>query len=632
MKLRPLTAFGALTATVAAVAAVPLATEAASTPGPDSLIETVSAARSVYGLHDSAGHTMDTLKVVTDPTTPGRFLGVYHWLASGTYNVGVATSTDLRTWTYKRTVDTSASQPYLAFSPAPKNGPILAEEASSTSHLRFKYWTTVSGFLGTTAAYKTFDAPKTLSSCAEGTPEIRAVSYADSASTITSGSRITVSHHYFANCDTDREAVGTLTNFGTWTTARATPTDDALSAAGASGKHGDRDGFTYGSHDWQLFEGSVNTDKASFTMGHWRNYLYDGTSARQLSVHTAGGSTSFANPSATVASVGGVQSLIVTQFLPSEGAAPGESGELIYWNPLDQSAATPTPTPTPTTTPTPSQTPTPTPTTGTGGQVTKVLTIVEENHSLTQMQAGMPYLYGLAKQYGYATNYTAITHPSEPNYIAIAFGDTMGDTGDHSTARSYQGPTVFSQAVKSGHTAKVYAESMASNCKTSDNSSSYYVKHNPWPSEATPATSGCATGDVPSGTTTSGALLDDVNAGMLPNVGMLVPNICNDAHNCSLATADSWLKGWLPKIMAGPDFRSGKLAVVITADEDDRNSGNKVMTTVLHSSLDGAHKVVSSPLTHYSLTGFYDDVIGATRLRKASTAPSMAGAFGLTTP
>ena len=134
-----------------------------------------------------------------------------------------------------------------------------------------------------------------------------------------------------------------------------------------------------------------------------------------------------------------------------------------------------------------------------------------------------------------------------------------------------------------------------------------------------PTASGCSTRDVPSGTTTSGALINDVNAGTLPNVGMLVPNICNDAHDCSLGTADAWLKGWLPKIMARPDFTSGKLAIVVTADEDDRNSGNKVLTTVLHSSLNGTHKVVSSALTHYSLTGLYDDVIGASRLRKAST-------------
>jgi hypothetical protein len=56
--------------------------------------------------------------------------------------------------------------------------------------------------------------------------------------------------------------------------------------------------------------------------------------------------------------------------------------------------------------------------------VTKVLMFIEENHSLAEMKAGMPYLYSQATTYGYATNYTAIRHPSLPNYLAIAGGST----------------------------------------------------------------------------------------------------------------------------------------------------------------------------------------------------------------
>ena len=40
-------------------------------------------------------------------------------------------------------------------------------------------------------------------------------------------------------------------------------------------------------------------------------------------------------------------------------------------------------------------------------------------------------------------------------------------------------------------------------------------------------------------------------------------------------------------------------------------------------------KVVTAALTHYSLTGLYDDVIGTPKLREAATAPSFAAAFGL---
>ena len=297
---------------------------------PGQLIENVPSATAVYQAHDSAGHTMDTAKIVADPTTKGRYLAVYHWLVGSLFSVGVASSTDLRHWTYLRTLDTAASQPYLAFSP--KNGPILAVEGQSPSHLRFYYWTTVAGMIGSAAPYKRFDAPKTLSTCAEGTPDIRAVSYKSSSSTITSGSTITVGHHYYANCQTDREAVGTLTNFSKWTTAPAPAVDQQLIDAGAPGKHGDRDHFSYQGGQWVLYEGAITVASA---MGDWRNFLSNGSQTRELNIHTAGGSTAFANPTVTVlADPAGVPSLLVTEFIPSQGAATGESGELIYWQPI----------------------------------------------------------------------------------------------------------------------------------------------------------------------------------------------------------------------------------------------------------------------------------------------------------
>jgi acid phosphatase len=154
------------------------------------------------------------------------------------------------------------------------------------------------------------------------------------------------------------------------------------------------------------------------------------------------------------------------------------------------------------------------------------------------------------------------------------------------------------------------------------------VKHNPWVYFADEHAA-CSVGDVSSGTPTSGHLATDIANGSLPNAGLVIPDLCNDGHDCSLTTADSWLKGWLPKILAGPDFTSGRLAVVITADEDDRNSGNVVLTTMLQASLAGAHKVVSTPLSHYSLSRLYSQVTGTPSLRHASTAPDMRAAFGL---
>ena len=64
-----------------------------------------------------------------------------------------------------------------------------------------------------------------------------------------------------------------------------------------------------------------------------------------------------------------------------------------------------------------------------------------------------------------------------------------------------------------------------------------------------------------------------------------------------------------------------------TADEDDKNSGNIVLTSVIHPSQKA--KVVNTLLTHHSLTRLYEDVVGAPYLNAATTAPSMSDAFAL---
>jgi len=260
---------------------------------------------------------------------------------------------------------------------------------------------------------------------------------------------------------------------------------------------------------------------------------------------------------------------------------------------------------------------------GPAPQVTKVLVFVVENHSLSQMQASMPFVYGLAQQYAYATNYTAIRHPSLPNYLAIAGGSTFGVTDDRPpSAHRVHGASVFSQARRAGLTAKVYADSMPRTCALAD-AGRYAVRHNPW-TYFVDNRRGCRRYDVP-----VSALGADADAGTLPNVGMVIPNLVHDAHDSSLAVSDAWIKKRVTRIQAGPDWQSGHLAIVITADEDDRHQGNKVLTVV--ASKHQPQTVVSTPLTHYSLTRFLDDVAGVPYLRKAATAPSLTTAFGVTT-
>ena len=72
------------------------------------VIGTVTAATGYrYGVRDSVGNRMDTLKVIDSPA--GGYLGIYH---TGD-EVKLASSSDLLTWTFRRTLDPQATQPMI---------------------------------------------------------------------------------------------------------------------------------------------------------------------------------------------------------------------------------------------------------------------------------------------------------------------------------------------------------------------------------------------------------------------------------------------------------------------------------------------------------------------------------------
>src|SRR5207245_582744 len=134
-----------------------------------------------------------------------------------------------------------------------------------------------------------------------------------------------------------------LTNFSTWRTWVTSFPNDAVESTGVLGNIGDRDAMSFDGVRYRLVEGQLV--KSDF--GSWRPFLFNWlTGAKQLDVRTDGGSKAFANPTFTRLNDGptGGPTIVVTLFLPQEGAAPGEAGELIYYKKLD---ATPQPPPSP---------------------------------------------------------------------------------------------------------------------------------------------------------------------------------------------------------------------------------------------------------------------------------------------
>lgn len=299
-------------------------------------------------------------------------------------------------------------------------------------------------------------------------------------------------------------------------------------------------------------------------------------------------------------------------------------------NPTTPTPSTPDPTP-------PVTPPATTPPVTTSAKATKLLVIMDENHSPNEVYQSMPYAVSQAKAYGEATSLYAYHVSSNTDYLAFAGGiaacpgstyidGALCNNNPPSSSKQVSGSTVFGQALKLGKTAKVYAEGMTSNCMVT-NTGKYAVKHNPWPYFVDERT------DCQKFNVSTDSFAADVQSGNLPNAGLLVPDMCNDAHDCSLSVADTWLKARMQEIYNGPDWKSGNLIVIFTFDEpnDGGDQGvvnnTPVFTFIAHPSLKG--KSVSTRLDLYSITRLYAEVLGTTPLGKGVGAASIRDAFGL---
>ncbi len=292
-----------------------------------------------YDAKDSAGNRMDTVKIIANPA--GGYLGISH--AGDTVNL--ATSTTLLDWTFVRALDDQATQPTIRA--LATGGFVTAvefnDQQGSGGRVRFRRYPSLNALLAADFDLE-HTARRTLSRCNEGTPEIRCVALSPDID----HSVIEIGFHYHRNCDVDRQALGRLTDFTTWTTATDRPADAALIAAArvagysVAGNIGDRDSEEIAGTTYRLYE--VQYRKNDF--GSWQVYFQDGESGAvsRLPITTHGGSTAFANPTLTlVTAPSGRSAVVATMFVPTEGAAPGEAGELIYYSEFPAEPATPSP-------------------------------------------------------------------------------------------------------------------------------------------------------------------------------------------------------------------------------------------------------------------------------------------------
>jgi len=92
-----------------------------------------------------------------------------------------------------------------------------------------------------------------------------------------------------------------------------------------------------------------------------------------------------------------------------------------------------------------------------------ILVIVEENHGFADVigNPAAPNLNELASRFGRATSYFGVTHPSEPNYVAVLGGNSFGIADDNPYyMNSVTKPGLISQLDRAGIGWKAYLQAL----------------------------------------------------------------------------------------------------------------------------------------------------------------------------
>lgn len=251
-----------------------------------------------------------------------------------------------------------------------------------------------------------------------------------------------------------------------------------------------------------------------------------------------------------------------------------------------------------------------------------IVVIVMENKNYADVigNRAAPYINGLATRFGLATNYTAVAHPSLPNYMALTGGRTFFEENcDSCTVRA---PSIADQVEQSGRTWRAYMEGMPSPCLTKD-TGRYAVRHNPFIhyTDIVLSPSRCAAHVVP-----ITELETDLATGRLPNFVWITPDLCSDMHDCDIATGDRWLANLVPKLLEVPTFGNGVLFLVWDEAEDEGPAGGHVpMLVVSPRGIAGMRSRAAE--NHYSLLRTIQDAWGLPSLGEAMHARNLARYF-----
>jgi hypothetical protein len=250
----------------------------------------------------------------------------------------------------------------------------------------------------------------------------------------------------------------------------------------------------------------------------------------------------------------------------------------------------------------------------------KVILVVFENASY-KAAMDQPFFANFAHKGAVLTNYFAIRHPSQPNYLAMVSGSTFNVANNENTdINSNHLGDLLEAKGKSWH---IYAEGFPGNCFLKDREKKYVRKHNPMISfvnvQTNPAR--CANITDSSG---SSSFVHDFSTKLLADFSMYIPDLENDGHDTNVSFADKWFNRTFSPLLNDSSAMNGVM-VVATFDEDDGTQANQVYTAFQGPDVTPGVRL-DAHLNHYSLLRTIENLFSLGSLaRDDATAHEIIG-------
>jgi acid phosphatase len=135
----------------------------------------------------------------------------------------------------------------------------------------------------------------------------------------------------------------------------------------------------------------------------------------------------------------------------------------------------------------------------------------------------------------------------------------------------------------------------------------YARKHNPWVNfNNVPNTANLRFSRFPVDFTT------------LPTIAMVVPNLCNDMHDCPIATGDAWLENNIDAYVQWASAHNS-LLILIWDEDDSATAANRIPLVFAGAEVKVGYTSTAT-LTHYNVLRTLEDMYALAPLSNAATA------------